>query len=89
MYQYSSLDWYESNIHFHCIDYYKDLLVLTSDSGCLTILEFDLSSGLFKAIVNHQFGKVGCIKEIPGQYLQISPDNRFIAICIFFIVVVT
>ena len=62
------------------IDYYKDLLVLTSDSGYLTILEFDLESNILKPIINQKFGNNGFQKEIPGQYLQISPDNHYIAI---------
>lgn len=84
MYKHSSFNRYCIQLCIKFIDYSKDLIVLTSDSGCLTILEFDLDSFEFRSLANYKIGNAGCGKNVPGQYLQISPDNRFIAVCIYY-----
>lgn len=77
---YASFKWYLICSLHDIIDYYKDLIVLTSDSGYLTIIEFNLDSRTFVTLQNYKIGKPGCSKSTPGQYLQISPDSKYIAI---------
>lgn len=54
--------------------------MLTSDSGCMSILWYSLESSSFQTIANFQFGKPGCLLEVPGQYLAVNADNNLIAI---------
>lgn len=61
-------------------DYNKDLIVLTSDSGCLSILEYETKSHAFKSVYNYKFGETGCLFRTPGQYLRVCPNSSCIAV---------
>ena len=63
------------------IDYYKDLLVISSDSGCLSIVEYDNEKNAMKCIYLYKYGRPGCVSDTPGQYLRISPDYHYICVC--------
>jgi splicing factor 3B subunit 3 len=66
----------------------KDYIVVGSDSGKLVILEFEpvqqMSSGsiggTFKQVKSETYGKTGCRRAIPGQYLAADPQGRAIMV---------
>ena len=61
----------------------RDVLACSSDSGCLSIIDFNIllkSDDLEAAIVTTPYGKSGCRRSTPGQYLASDPKGR--AICI-------
>ena len=58
----------------------KDYVVIGSDSGKITILDFDNESSSWKHIHCEVFGKTGCRRIVPGQYLAADPKGRAIMI---------
>ncbi len=58
----------------------KDYLVVGSDSGKITVLEFDSSLNRFKVCHSETYGKTGCRRITPGQYLAADPKGRAIMI---------
>lgn len=54
--------------------------MLTSDSGCLSILEYDTVSHSFSTVFNYKFGETGCLFKTPGQYLRVNPGNNRIVV---------
>jgi splicing factor 3B subunit 3 len=56
----------------------KDYLVIGSDSGKITIAEFDTGLNDWKTIHCETFGKTGCRRIVPGQYLAADPKGRAI-----------
>lgn len=62
------------------VDDWKDYLAITSDSGYLCILEYDTHCNDFRRIAEYQYGRVGCLYNVPGQYLAVSPSSAFVAV---------
>ncbi|CAH2352745.1 pre-mRNA-splicing factor Rse1p [[Candida] railenensis] len=58
----------------------EDLLVVTSDSGKLTFLKFDIVHSLFYPVLSEPHSKTGFRRTTPGDYLAIDPQNRAIMI---------
>lgn len=58
----------------------KDNLIIGSDSGKISIVEYDTSINDWKIIHCETFGKTGCRRIIPGQYLAIDPSGRAIMV---------
>lgn len=58
----------------------KDYIVVGSDSGRITILEYNQAKNLFDRIHMETFGKSGCRRIVPGQYLAIDPKGRAVMI---------
>ncbi len=58
----------------------KDYVAVGSDSGRLVILEFNPESSLFEQVHVETFGKTGCRRVVPGQYLAIDPKGRTVMI---------
>ncbi|KAM9903152.1 hypothetical protein OXX69_008036 [Metschnikowia pulcherrima] len=58
----------------------KDLLVLSSDSGNLTVAEFNAESSRFTPIIQEPHSKSGFRRTTPGAYLEVDPANRAIMI---------
>lgn len=58
----------------------KDYLILGSDAGSLAVLEYAATSCSFVARHCEVFGKTGCRRIIPGQYLAVDPKGRAIMI---------
>eukprot|EP01041_Mallomonas_annulata_P001015 gene1015-1991_t len=56
----------------------KDYLVIGSDSGKITIVEYDLTVNDWKSVHCEAFGKTGCRRIVPGQYLAADPKGRAI-----------
>lgn len=51
-----------------------------SDSGRIVILEYDAQKNQFVKLHQETFGKSGCRRIIPGEYLAIDPKGRAIMI---------
>ena len=57
-----------------------DYLVIGSDSGAISICEFDAKNNQFKRVHLEEFGKTGVRRIVPGQYLACDPKGRAIMI---------
>jgi len=55
-----------------CIDY----IIIGSDSGRITIIEYVPSQNRFNRLHLETFGKSGIRRVIPGQYLAVDPKGR-------------
>lgn len=51
-----------------------------SDSGRLVILEFDNKKQRFVKVVQETYGKTGCRRIVPGEYLAADPKGRVLLI---------
>ena len=58
----------------------KDNIVVLSDSGKLIILEVDTDKKKFITITQETYGKSGCRRLTPGEYLAIDNKSRAILI---------
>lgn len=58
----------------------KDYVVIGSDSGKISVVEFDLKKNDWKVVHCEVFGKSGCRRIVPGQYLAADPKGRAILI---------
>ena len=58
----------------------RDYVVVGADSGKITVLEFDDDAAAFKPVHCEAFGKTGCRRIVPGQYLAVDPKGRAIMI---------
>ncbi|KAG6402388.1 hypothetical protein SASPL_134581 [Salvia splendens] len=58
----------------------KDYLVVGSDSGRIVILEYNKQKNTLDKVHQETFGKSGCRRIVPGQYLAIDPKGRAIMI---------
>ncbi|KAL2428780.1 Pre-mRNA-splicing factor rse1 [Exophiala dermatitidis] len=54
----------------------KDYLIVGSDSGRITILEYVKDQNRFNRVHLETFGKSGIRRVIPGQYLAVDPKGR-------------
>lgn len=61
---------------FMCVDY----IVVGSDSGRIVILEYHPSKNMFEKIHQETFGKSGCRRIVPGQFLAVDPKGRAVMI---------
>ncbi|KAL2323889.1 hypothetical protein Fmac_022947 [Flemingia macrophylla] len=66
--------------HFRLIGGHKDYIVVGSDSGRIVILEYNKEKNVFDKIHQETFGKSGCRRIVPGQYLAIDPKGRAVMI---------
>lgn len=58
----------------------KDYIVVGSDSGRIVILEYNKEKNTLDKIHQETFGKSGCRRIVPGQYLAIDPKGRAVMI---------
>lgn len=58
----------------------KDLIVATSDSGNIVILDFNKDKNRFERVHSEPYGKSGCRRIVPGHYLAVDPMGRSIMI---------
>ncbi|XP_014663548.1 PREDICTED: splicing factor 3B subunit 3-like [Priapulus caudatus] len=58
----------------------KDYIVVGSDSGRIVILEYQPQKNVFDKVHQETFGKSGCRRIVPGQYLAIDPKGRAVMI---------
>ena len=57
-----------------------DYLVVGSDSGRIVILEYNPTKNVFEKVHQETYGKSGCRRIVPGQYLAIDPKGRAVMI---------
>lgn len=57
-----------------------DDVAVTSDAGTLTVLRFDAAAQAFVRIHCETFGKTGCRRAVPGQYLAADPKGRAVMV---------
>lgn len=69
-------------LHTHLIlnNILLDYIVVGSDSGRIVILEYLPSKNVLDKVHQETFGKSGCRRIVPGQYLAIDPKGRAIMI---------
>ncbi len=59
----------------------KDYIILSSDSGRLSILEFLLTpSPHFASLYHETYGKSGSRRMVPGQWLGVDPRGRSVMV---------
>jgi splicing factor 3B subunit 3 len=58
----------------------KDYMVIGSDSGRIVILEYNSDRAMFGRVHQETFGKTGCRRIVPGQYLAVDPRGRSVMI---------
>lgn len=58
----------------------KDYIVIGSDSGKISIVEYDAGLNDWKPVHCEVFGKSGCRRIVPGQYLAADPKGRALII---------
>uniref|UniRef100_A0A914WK62 Splicing factor 3b subunit 3 n=1 Tax=Plectus sambesii TaxID=2011161 RepID=A0A914WK62_9BILA len=58
----------------------KDYIVVGSDAGRIVVLEYNPTKNCFERVHQETFGKTGCRRVIPGQYLAVDPKGRAILI---------
>ncbi|KNC86365.1 splicing factor 3B subunit 3 [Sphaeroforma arctica JP610] len=62
--------------HLGCFYY----VVVGSDSGRISILEYIVERNAFESVHMETFGKSGCRRIVPGQYLAVDPKGRAVMI---------
>ncbi|KAJ0981090.1 hypothetical protein J5N97_009345 [Dioscorea zingiberensis] len=58
----------------------KDYIVVGSDSGRIVILEYSKDRNCFDKVHQETFGKSGCRRIVPGQYIAVDPKGRAVMI---------
>lgn len=69
-----------SLVQFRLTGSQKDYIVVGSDSGRIVILEYNLEKNTFEKIHQETFGKSGCRRIVPGQYLAVDPKGRAVMV---------
>ena len=55
----------------------KDYIVVGSDSGKITILEYNPQKNVFDRVHMETFGKSGCRRIVPGMFLYFIKIGAF------------
>eukprot|EP01127_Copromyxa_protea_P000185 TRINITY_DN10178_c0_g1_i1.p1 TRINITY_DN10178_c0_g1~~TRINITY_DN10178_c0_g1_i1.p1 ORF type:complete len:1210 (+),score=264.17 TRINITY_DN10178_c0_g1_i1:41-3631(+) len=58
----------------------RDYILVGSDSGRLDVLEFNAEQNRFDKIHEETFGRTGCRRIVPGQFLAADPKGRAVMI---------
>ena len=61
---------------FRLVGATRDYLLVGSDAGRIVVLEFDAQRNKFKKVHQETFGKTGCRRIVPGEYLAVDPQGR-------------
>ncbi|XP_072952743.1 spliceosome-associated protein 130 A [Typha angustifolia] len=69
-----------SLVQFRLTGSQKDYVVVGSDSGRIVILEYSKERNCFDKVHQETFGKSGCRRIVPGQYLAVDPKGRAVMI---------
>lgn len=67
-------------IYVRLLEFFPDYVVVGSDSGRIVILEYIASKNQFEKVHQETFGKSGCRRIVPGQYLAVDPKGRAVMI---------
>lgn len=54
----------------------NDCLAVTSDAGTLTVLAWSSEARRFEPAFGVRFGKSGCLRTVPGQFLAVDGNGR-------------
>jgi Mono-functional DNA-alkylating methyl methanesulfonate N-term len=54
----------------------QDYILIASDSGRIALLQYKKEKNAFQKIHLETFGKSGCRRIVPGQYLAVDPKGR-------------
>ena len=54
----------------------RDYVVVGSDAGAVAVVEFDAAANAFSRVHCEVFGKTGCRRGVPGQYVCCDPRGR-------------
>lgn len=54
----------------------RDYIVVTSDAGTIAVLSPDPQTASFRTIHAEPFGRTGCRRAVPGQFLAAEPRGR-------------
>ncbi len=54
----------------------QDYIIIGSDSGRVVILEYNPTKNIFEKVHQETFGKSGCRRIVPGQFLATDPKGR-------------
>lgn len=60
--------------------FFADYIIIGSDSGRIVILEYNPSKNMFEKTHQETFGKSGCRRIVPGQFLAVDPKGRAVMI---------
>ncbi|XP_020576179.1 LOW QUALITY PROTEIN: splicing factor 3B subunit 3-like [Phalaenopsis equestris] len=66
--------------HFRLTGSQKDYVVVGSDSGRIVIMEYHKEKNCFHKLYQETFGKSGCRRIVPGQYVGVDPKGRAVMI---------
>eukprot|EP00736_Rhodelphis_marinus_P009852 Rmarinus@m.3227 len=55
---------------------HKDYIVVGSDSGRIVILDYNAEKNRFDKVHQETYGKSGCRRIVPGQFLAVDPKGR-------------
>ncbi|QPG73560.1 hypothetical protein FOA43_000872 [Brettanomyces nanus] len=58
------------------LGFHKDLIIVTSDSGNLCLLSFNVELSRFETAVNQPYFKTGIRPITPGEYIAVDGRNR-------------
>jgi splicing factor 3B subunit 3 len=60
--------------------WFLDYIVLGTDAGRIVIIEYNPVKNIFEKIHQETYGKSGCRRIVPGQYLAVDPKGRAVMI---------
>ncbi|KAL0908461.1 hypothetical protein M5K25_022957 [Dendrobium thyrsiflorum] len=66
--------------HFRLTGSQKDYVLVGSDSGRIVIMEYHKEKNCFHKLYQETFGKSGCRRIVPGQYVAVDPKGRAVMI---------
>ncbi len=66
---------------FRLIGSSKDYLAVGSDSGKVTVLEYNVEKNSLDLVHSETYGKTGCRRAVPGAYVAADPQGRALMIC--------
>ena len=58
----------------------RDYVVVGSDSGKIVIVEYSADKGCFERVHAEVYGKTGCRRIVPGQFVATDPRGRAVMI---------
>lgn len=58
----------------------RDYVVVGSDSGKIVIVEYSVEKGCFEKVHAEVYGKSGCRRIVPGQFVATDPRGRAVMI---------
>ncbi|GAB5371141.1 hypothetical protein AAMO2058_001554100 [Amorphochlora amoebiformis] len=69
-----------SVVPFRLVAGKRDYIIVGSDSGRIVVLQYDPAKNRFIKIHEETYGKSGCRRIVPGQYLCADPNGRAVMI---------